>query len=251
MDKTITNYDVFIPCAKKDYNKLKFLIKSLDNLIDFDGDVYICTETDEKLNFESDRNIHIYTDKEILDLKKIVFKHRHGWIYQQLLKLCQNVTKNENFLVIDSDIYINRPIKIFEGDRVNFFISKRPVNTHVPYFNFMEKYGINRGFKFSFINDFMLFNKTKIEKMFTLVGGKPQFIDFVSENVSSECYLSEYELYGNFVFNNYNDYFNILTINKICNGKDALWTDNELVDYINKNNNNNSEVLEYHTWGFN
>ncbi len=34
------------------------------------------------------------------------------------------------------------------------------------------------------------FNKTKIEKMFTLVGGKNQFIDFVSENVSSECYYT-------------------------------------------------------------
>jgi hypothetical protein len=251
MDKNLTNYDVFIPCAKKDYNKLKFLIKSLDNLIDFNGDVYICMETDEKINIESDRKIFFYTDKQVLDLKDIVFKHRHGWVYQQLLKLCQNITKNDNFLVIDSDIYINQPITIIENDRVNFFISERPVNTHVPYFYFMEKYGVKRGFKLSFINDFMLFNKTKIENMFSLVGGKNEFIEFVYENVSSECYPSEYELYGNFIFNNSGDYLNILTINKICNGKDALWSDDELVEYINKNKNNGSQVLEYHTWGFN
>lgn len=90
-------FDILILAKKEDFNKIKFLLDSVkNNITGYDGIYVISNEP-----FIMDGVIN-YTDEMVLDISyKDKIRYRPNWIFQQFLKLFQNITKNDVLMYSD------------------------------------------------------------------------------------------------------------------------------------------------------
>lgn len=237
-------YDILILSKNEDFNKVKYLLKSIKlNLNGYDN-IYLITPN--KLNIELEENVINLTDFEVIEKEyKDGIKHRPSWIFQQYMKLFQNVTKHDKYLVIDSDIYINKNIDIFSDEKPNLFIGKDQY--HEPYFNYMSNFGIYKKYDKSFISEIMLFDKKIINNFLSRIGlSKSQFFLQSNKIINSNCYISEFELYGNLIQSYHKDEYNIKNIETMVRGKHGEWNDSEIEHLIDSNKN--LDIISYHTW---
>ena len=194
-------YDILILAAKKDFNNLQFLYNSLVHIQPTYNKVYcICPEYPSTLI----EGIEYRLDKDVLNIDISKIRVRRTWIYQQYLKLFQIITLNK-YLVIDADIIINKDIDIFNGDISNFLISNKIRNK--PFFKYIELlFGFPKFYNNSFISEIMLFDRNFISEMvlskFTNIS---DFITSSNNTLVIDCFISEYELYGNYIFNYHSD----------------------------------------------
>jgi hypothetical protein len=235
-------YDLLIVISPKDFNKLKFLITSIKNLNPQPENICVVSPSEIK---EKHEGVTYFLDDEVLKFNRLKIKHRPNWISQQLIKLFQNVTPNENYLVIDSDIFINKKINIFDGDRPNFFMTLD--QTHKPYFKFLEYFGIQKLHSHSFISEIMFMNKNIIKNFLISKNYNIDlFIEKSIEIIDQNCYISEFELYGNLVLSNNPNLYNFKKINTKIFGKESEWLDQEIESLILLNKD--LEIISYHTW---
>jgi hypothetical protein len=235
-------YDVLIVVAEKDYNKLNFLINSLENLNPLPENICIVSPTDI---VEKHKKCIYYLDDDVLDIDKGKIKYRPNWIYQQFVKILQNITPNDNYLVIDSDIFLNKKIDVFLDGKPNFFITINQY--HQPYFNYLNHFGINKVYDTSFISEIMMFNKDKIKEFLSSIGYcEESFLNKSLELIDSNCYISEFEFYGNMILSNYPNSYNFKNIKTKVFGKQSKWNNNEIITLINANRD--LDIISYHTW---
>lgn len=234
-------YDILILSKNDDFNKIVFLLKSIkDNIKGYDS-IYLITP--ERLDIEGVINL---TDFEVINEKyKVDLKYRPNWIFQQYIKLLQDVTKNDHYLVIDSDIYINRNIDIFINGKPNFFITRDQY--HQPYFNFMKEFNLLKLYNTSFISEMMVFSKSKIRQFLnknelTVEG----FLKKSNQIINQDCYISEFEFYGNMILKEFPDDYNFTKLSTNLAGKHGKWSDSEIEFLINSNKN--LDIISYHTW---
>ncbi len=190
-------YDILILSAKKNFNNLQLLYNSLVYLKPTYNKVYcVCPEYPSK----KIKGIIYLLDKDVLNISAP--KIRPNWIYQQYIKLVQDVTL-DNYLVIDADIILNKNIEIIT-DKPNFLISNSTNNR--PFFKWMkEMFGFEKSYDKSFISEIMMFDR-KIVKEF--IPNTTEFIEKSNYILEQDCFLSEYELYGNYVYINHKDKYN-------------------------------------------
>ena len=234
-------YDILILCKNDDLNKIKYLIKSIKmNIIGYD-DIYLITP--DKVNIDGVINI---TDYEVIEKKyKENIKHRPNWIFQQYIKLFQDVTKNDYYVVIDSDIYLNKKIEIFTNNIPSFFIGRDQY--HQQYFNFSKEFGISKLYEKSFISEIMVFDKRKIREFLSKIDITTDlFLEKSNNIIDKNCYISEFEFYGNMILKYYNDSYNIKNLNTMLSGKHSRWEDYEIEYLISSNKN--FDIISYHTW---
>ena len=79
------------------------------------------------------------------------------------------------------------------------------------------------------------------------------FLELIYNNVNSNCYPADYELYGNFCIKYYpNDYLT-KTLDYNFYGRQqfegAFWTDDEINNLIEINKD--KSTISFHTWGYN
>ena len=235
-------YDILILASQKDYNKLNFLCKSIKNLNPQPENICIVSPT-EIINKKE--NFLYFLDDEVLKIDRDKFKHRPNWVSQQFIKLLQDVTPNDNYLVIDSDIFLNREINVFTNDKPNFFITINQY--HKPYFNFLNYFGIDKIYEQSFISEIMMFNKSKIKDYLISINyNTEKFLEKSIEIINENCYISEFEFYGNMILSKYPNLYNFVNINTKLFGKHSEWSDNEINNLISSNNN--LDIISYHTW---
>jgi hypothetical protein len=170
------------------------------------------------------------------------------------LKIFQDVTKNDNFLIIESDCIILSKLNFFENNKTTFFLCRD--QNHQPYFDFNKKIlGIGRELNHSFIAEFMMYDKKKVKQMLTAANceSKEQFLELLYEHVAPDCYPADYELYGNFCCKFYPNEFQVRKIDFGFHGRDSSikpeWDDNEIEMLIR--HNMNKPVFSFHTWGAN
>jgi hypothetical protein len=72
------------------------------------------------------------------------------------------------------------------------------------------------------------------------------FIEKSIEIIDQNCYISEFELYGNLVLSNNPNLYNFKKINTKIFGKESEWSDQEIESLILLNKN--LEIISYHTW---
>jgi hypothetical protein len=235
-------YDVLVVVAEKDYNKLDFLIKSLENLIPQPENICIVSPTDV---VKKHKKCLYYLDDDVLKIDKSKIDYRPNWIYQQFIKLLQNITPNSNYLVIDSDIFLNKQINVFSNDKPNFFITVNQY--HQPYFNFLSHFGINKLTNVSFISEIMMFNKDKIREFLNFIGhDSNSFLSKSIELIDKDCYISEFEFYGNMILTKYPNSYNFKNIKTKVFGKQSIWDNDEISNIINMNKD--LDIISYHTW---
>lgn len=188
-------YDLIIPCAAKDYHKLELCIKKAEEyLYPKPCNIYIVAPDKIKI---PQKNIHYISDGAAIpiDIEDIKY-HRKNWIYQQLIKLGQKFTENDYYLCLDSDVFFNRPIDLFQDGKPCHFLTNIQ-QRHQPYFNFMKKvFNLDPQIGQTFICDFMLMHKNISE---AIIKNIKSFSKLINGVLSENCLLSEYELYGNYV----------------------------------------------------
>lgn len=202
--------DVFIPCTYKDFNKLEFLIPSLVKYVKELKNIYLCVpdKTCCRFPFEiSGHRLFLYSDFEILpnaDIDKCRF--RKNWIFQQLLKLCQNVTTTEYNLVIDSDLILINDLPLFKEGKPIQYIG--PYQNVKCYFNFFERFSrgdFGKVYPEAFTADMMMPKRAFISEMLSRYGYTiDTFVDFTLENTLytgdevNGYFINEQELYGSY-----------------------------------------------------
>jgi hypothetical protein len=124
-------FDIFIPCAQKDYNKLPYVMDAIRRNVDFGGVIHVSIPFEvEKYQYS---DVVFHHDMDVLKIDKSLWSFRPSWMYQQCLKLFQEVT-SDTFLVVDCDTIFNRPVSFYEGDKMIWHTGW--VQHHLPYFEY-------------------------------------------------------------------------------------------------------------------
>jgi hypothetical protein len=238
------NYDLVVLCHPKDYVKLEFCISSCLKFSNPKPDGIYIVSPDE---IRSEGITHIHDNDAISIKKENINYRRPNWIYQQLIKLCQDFTKNDHYLCVDSDLIFNRDFHLFDGEKAKFFISDRD-QKHDPYFSFMKMaYDLSRQVGFTFINDFMMFDKAICRQ---IVPDIEQFLGLCNDNVSDECLLSEFELYGNYVTKHHPELYTFKNTKTQTNGRFAHqpWSKEEIINLLEANVDKDIDLFTIHSW---
>ena len=133
-------YDIVIVSHNKDFNKIKYVVEYAEkNLTDFESyHLILANHTSfnelDKIKSKTNKPVFIHDEKEVikLDFDKVCW--RPNWIYQILLKMFQDVTKNDNFLILEADGVINKKLSFFENDKTKLYLGRDAY--HPPYFVF-------------------------------------------------------------------------------------------------------------------
>jgi len=251
-------YDILIPAAPKDRNKLKYLIPSIERNISGFSNIYI-TVPDKNLFSgyipDSRYPIHLLNDREILDIDTSRFPYRPNWIYQQYLKMFQNVTQNDLFLTVDSDVIINRRMPMFETDGRRIFWMGWEQD-HRPYFEFQEKvFDLPRVYPHTFINDMNFMDKLIIRELLDRYGFTVEsFIEKSIEIITKDCFPGEPEIYGQYVHKFHPGLYSFRETNSVSIGRfassfeDIVWTDSDIQSEIASKAMTDYHLFTLHTW---
>ncbi len=216
-------YDVIIPCSVKDYSKLQYSVERLIKYASPTPDnIYIISK--DRINIDGCQWVD---ERESIPIQKSEIRYRRpGWIYQQLIKLGQNITQN-NDLCFDADVFLNSHIQFMIDDYFNIFMSDRD-QYHKPYFDFMEnELGVYRICNRTFICDFMMMKKSICRE---IIPNIREFFNRVNPRINDNYLLSEYELYGNYIYgDDYNLKFDCLDIKTGCYGEHHLIFNEEIL----------------------
>jgi hypothetical protein len=254
------DFDILIFCHNKDFNKLSFVLESIKENINGYHKIYVISpiKIDDENNinhsFENilDDEVFILDDETKLkwdkwSSEKSFKRQSSNWIKQQLMKLFNNVSEKD-YLIIDSDLIITKPLQIYNGDTINFFLGNNQNNYE--YFNFSKKMiGLDREYNHSFISEIMYIKKDITNNILDNFFNS-NFSNFVSktiDNLSDDSFISEYEFYGNYVVKYFNNQYSFKHLNSKLNGKHSHWNNNEIEDYI-KNNKNLYDLITIHSW---
>lgn len=211
-----TKIDIIIPVVDKDMEILPHCLKSIREYVNHPiNKIYVISSKSNNIKIFCENNGCIFKDEDkVLPIRKkdIVYKvgsnDRSGWLFQQLLKLGgDTISKEDNFLIVDADTVYLRP-RVFEYR--NKFIFDVSNEHHAPYFKIYEKLlGENNFLPASFISHNMLINTSVLRELKNDIGkrNKSKWYDAILENIDKgqfSCF-SEWETYGNYVFQNYRD----------------------------------------------
>lgn len=250
------NYDIVIVAHEKDFNNIKFIVEYSSICLEFDSIHLILSNREEYKDAEllstlSNKPIYYHLENDVLSVDKSRISHRPNWIYQMLLKMFQNVTKNDNFLVIEADCVILNKLKFFNEDRTIFYLGRN--HYHQQYYNFNNKLlGIGREYNHSFISEFMMYDKKIIREFLnkTKCNNIDDFLELIYLYVDDNTYPSDYDLYGNFYYSNYPNNFETKILNFDMSGRyDNYWSNDEIKELINTHKD--KDAISFHCWGYN
>lgn len=265
------DYEIVIPTTHKDYNKLPYLAKSIkEYLYPKPKHVWIVYPGWDKLDLLDLPSRYTYiNEKMVFDQPSDLAKgfRRPQWIYQQFIKLFQDITKTKLYLVLDSDLILNKNINLFDVNGNPYFFLGND-QCHKPYFNYtQDMFGFGREYNYSFISEIMMFDKTIIDD---LLGEffhhkthnklqEQELLEHKQDLINSLYYMTceyandnwipgDYEIYGNFVEKYHKKLYNKIKINSNLSGKYGEWTNEEIESHINKMRISNYDMYTLHTW---
>ena len=243
--------DVIIKSHEKDYVKLPFVIDSLKFLNPQPEGIYLINPDryipDE---FKQDKRITIIHDDEVLPgCDRSRLRHRPNWCITSLFGVFQEITKNDFYLDNQSDNIFLKNIDMFENGKPVMYVSPQHSHYHKQYFRFSEQmYGFGRVGADSFIIDFMFYDKSLGREMRKDYKDFAAYYDRVCEITTPECYVSDQEIYGNWVAKHHPDRYVIKSIDVILRGKKLPnnYTANEIREILS--HNYNVHAISLHTW---
>jgi hypothetical protein len=243
-------YDIIITIARKDFNKLQFVVSSIIKNVPGFHNIYCISNISIPDRYRID-GIQCFIDDEVIDFDffNIRMVNRRGWYRQQFIKLFQGITA-DNYLVIDGDVYINKPMEINTAHP--YFLLGRDQH-HLPYFQFMKDvFNLDQMYPHSFISEMMFFKRGMIGFMLDeLKVDKYQFFNICAKEINKlndPSGFSEYELYGNYVTKNWPDLYQYKQLKTIPTAKKREWTDDEIREHIRFYSRGNYDLLTMHSW---
>lgn len=242
--------DIFLCCAPKDNMKLKYCIGAILENLKFDGKIYVSSPKpiEEKID-----GVKYFRDKDVLNVNPFRFNYRPSWIYQQFLKLFQNVTKSNYYITVDVDVIINRPLDLFEKNGKPIWYSGWEQN-HPPYFEYQKKMiGIGKVRSRTFMSDMNFIDKRMVKKMISPLSIN-SFIDKSVSVINESCYPCEQEMYASYMFKTNPNYYSYRDIKVAVQGKyqpDPMmqnWSDEEISEHIHDMKSKDIDVFALHSW---
>jgi hypothetical protein len=250
-------FDVVICVAPKDYFKLKYCVSAVFRCVPGFETVHVIspTEIEDKTGLEHPK-IVFHLDQAVLPVSNLKdLKYRPGWIYQQFIKLFQQVSKNNYYLTVDSDVIFNRRLEFFTQDG-------RPIwyygwdQNNPPYFGFQEKMiGIGKICPNTFICDMNFFSRTVIENMLERYGHTMEsFIQKSIEIIDSSCYIAEPEIYGNYVAKFFPGLYEIVRIKDTrvareqFSATETLYSEREFAQILEDHKGLDYDIVAIHSW---
>jgi hypothetical protein len=225
-------YDVVIPAAPKDANKVKFLIASARKYLrPQPQNFYVISPV--RIDIEG---VQWYNDTEVLDLDPNQSRFRRPpWIYQQFLKLFQTISENNQYLIVDSDLIFNREFEVFTADgKKQFFLGVD--QNHRQYFNLQQElFGFGRVLNHSFISEVMMFDKVCSQAILAKWDyDVAAFYDAVCDLIGdgTQYLIADYELYGSFCRTHFPHEYALKKIRTHLSGKNSEYTDKDIQDLI-------------------
>lgn len=209
--------DICILASGKDTESLQATIKAaIDNINHPINKLYvIAPEIVEIKDICKTSGVTYVNENEVLGYKRDAINYivdnndRSAWLFQQLLKLnADTVTEMDNFLILDADTAFTRPRVFLFREKTIFDVS---TERHEPYHRVYEKI-LKRATKFelSFVTHYMLFNKTIVGQLKAEIESihKKRWDAVILENTdyTSTSGFSEYEMYGNYLFDTFPGY---------------------------------------------
>lgn len=281
------DYEVVIPAAEKDFNKLPYLFASLHYLNPQPLRVRVIYSGPKRNWVMGPVNgnwsdYYAHQEQDVLNLDPTAAKlfRRPQWIYQQFLKLFQNITKTDDYLILDSDIILNKKIDLLDAEgKPKLFLAND--QNHKPYFRYSnDMFGFGREYDHSFITEIMLMKKAVNNVLITehyyhmskqdlpnkeYYQEKYLFLNFnanSTDRMEAIKYLYEltcmgatdnwipadYEIYGNFVHKEFPKLYSKEKIKTSMRGKYNSWTNEELEAYIEEMKGADYDTFTAHTW---
>jgi hypothetical protein len=244
-------YEAVIPCADKDRNKAKYAIASAAKYLDPPPGVF---HVIGQSNFFVGVDCEFWHEDEVLPtLNPMQSRFRRPrWIYQQFLKLFNDVTTSSNYMVIDSDIVFNKPTPVCSPDGKPYF--HLGINhQHPPDQEFVKHiFDVPSVYPHSFTVEFMLINKLVRNIMLASMGGLERFYNKVCEivNEHGQPYrMNDYETYGNFVHWFFPEQYEMRHIkSKLFHTYGNDWAPDAIEARIKAMEPTEFDVFTYHTW---
>lgn len=243
--------DMVIPAAPKDYNKLPYVISAVRELIKVET-IHVIAPSPSDIG-HSWNNVILHSDDEILPYDRSRLNWRPNWVFQQLLKMFQEVTRHDWFLVMDADIFAARPIPLWSKKGKPILYLGRD-QRHGPYFTF-NRYmlGYGKVHPWSFLSECTLYNKRLIREMLTFCNlTRDQFWERLLEITNVLCCPADAELYGSYVTHEHPGLYEIRHLNATLGGRyGGLWSDKEIEDELKRVRSSCGGVhlISLHSWG--
>jgi hypothetical protein len=246
-------YDIVIVSHEKDFNKIKYVVENAEkNLSDFKTIHLIITDNELKeldiIRKKTTRPVIVHLEQDVLKIDKSKIVIRPHWIYQILLKMFQNVTEEDNFLILESDGIINKKLSFFEDDKTILYLGLNHSVTQ-SYFTFNNMINIKNKYPHSLISEVMMYDKKYVKEMLKNCScdSTHDFIEkYIFKNLSTSCCPADYEIYGNFLYNFYPDKIIFKKFNYSLNGRYSRIEDWEIENIIK--NNIGSDYISFHSW---
>lgn len=246
------DYDLFIPVAPKDEEKLPFVIEYANKHLKHNK-VYICSPH-KITNKITDSKIEYVNDKEIVNVDdKSFISFRPNWTYQQFLKFFFNLSESEYYFALDADTILIKDLPLFENDHPIWYYGWE--QNHFPYFLFNKKmFNLDKSLKHTGIGDLGLFNKniTKTFLNYTGCESAEHLLKSVGEKTNVVFHFSEYETYSNFSNEYYKDLYVFKHLDQENKGRDLNqgedWNTNDIKETIEKYKNSSKSILSLHSW---
>ena len=250
----IPKYDVIIKSARKDYNKLEYVVNSIIYLNPQPENIYIVSPDDfipSRIGQYS-RIVKSINDDEVFPTsRREEIIYRKNWVFTQFIALFQDFTSNDYYLDIQADNIFLDKVDLFNNNGTpRLFISEVHDHYHEPYFNFSKRYfGVDKIHTKSFIIDFMLYNKKLTKEMLVKYSTFELFFNTVKTGINEKCYPADQELYPNWLIKNKYKYEIVENVNVRLFGLyyPTIYS-SKLINKIVLDSKG-YQALSIHTWG--
>ncbi len=212
--KSDMKIDLVIPVLEKDMIVLPYVINSIRKYINHPvGEIKILSPESEKLReFCNNNRCMFVNEDDVLPIKmkdidyKVDGVNRAGWLFQQLLKLSGPLISSENnYAVLDADTIFLKPFTFEHNGKYIFDMADE---YNLAYFHtYVKLLGFELASPLSFIAHHMIINQEILQEMKDLIEKQHNkkwyeaIIDVTDKSIQSG--FSEFETYGNFMFNKY------------------------------------------------
>lgn len=246
----MSNVDLFLPAAPKDYAKIPFVLGTVNQYLFDIKAAHVVTPDGVDIKGIYRFPVYSHCDQDVLDIDYQRFAFRPKWVYQQFLKLFQTVTADW-YLALDADRFLNIPLNCFEGERPVMFLSSNDQN-HAAYFDYNRAMlGIDRVYPHSFLSEMTLYHRPLINSLLAAAGmTREEWIEKSYSLITALCCIGDAELYGNFVYSQYPDFYCYRVLRDSLQGKyNGGWNAEEIMRLIDEmKQRQDVEIYTAHSW---
>jgi len=243
--------DLIIPAAPKDYNKVRYVISQAREHVNLDT-VHVVVPEPDKIQIGFD-DVFVHADDDVLPYDRDEMSFRPNWVFQQFLKVFQDVTPNDWYLVLDADVFPAKRMPLWSDDGKPILNLGRD-QYYEPYFSFNEEMlGFGKVYNWSFLSECTLYSKTLVREMLTHCGlTLDGFWTKAVEMTARGCRMADSELYGSYVYRQHPGVYDIRNLTVHLGGRygSRQYTDGEIEKEIKRMKRDKPEVdiFSLHSW---